>query len=375
MYFAGDGFSQLEGGIDTLSEVYLSEFLPKQGFDLIMTNPPYGKSKYGLSEEAFLRRFLKSLKNGTGWGLIVLPTGILENPRSALLRFQLIKEAKVFDVISLPKHAFAPYTLQKTAILIIQKRKQPLTIADGDWSALQNAVSGEDISFYIVDNDGFANSDKRYPTERKKANGEWMHNELNDWIDKNDIKQPSSIFSALIKGQKPKNTYDEFNNPTGKKYERFKITNLFGSSDLKLLPEVHLRRFTELISENEYIANCQAVIDFLSGKVDVKPYENLKEGIKYLLSAPISPNPNYTYLQCSLLDLFEIEKGNQCFTRVLVRRWGWCFCIRSWFRTWRQTLSIFLSVMASWLQSRSRHQFVSVCWWGLPLWRGTFLHG
>lgn len=50
MYFAGDGFSAIEGGFNSLSDVSLSLF-PKSGFDVILTNPPYGQSAYGRGEE------------------------------------------------------------------------------------------------------------------------------------------------------------------------------------------------------------------------------------------------------------------------------------------------------------------------------------
>ena len=59
MYFAGDGFSELEGGVDSLTANFITEFVPKGGFNLVMTNPPYGKSKYGLTAEVFLMRFLR----------------------------------------------------------------------------------------------------------------------------------------------------------------------------------------------------------------------------------------------------------------------------------------------------------------------------
>ena len=80
------------------------------------------------------------LKPGTGWLLIVLPTGTLENPRSSKARFSLLNQATITDVISLPKHAFAPYTQQRTAIVIAQKRKEPLVQAGDGWDALIKAA-------------------------------------------------------------------------------------------------------------------------------------------------------------------------------------------------------------------------------------------
>lgn len=317
MYFAGDGFSKLEGGVDSLSAFFMKEYFPKGGFDIIMTNPPYGKSKYGLNEDAFLRRFLEVLKPGTGWGLIVLPTGILENPRSALLRFKLLKDSKVTDVISLPKHAFAPYTQQKTAILIIQKRKTSLKVSDGNWNELKKAINGEKTSLYIVDNDGYANSDKRYPTERKNTNGEWLHNELAKWTDKSGIEQPSTIYNALIKEKKPKFTVDEFNFPTGTKYSHLKTAALFSGDDIKLLPEIHLRRNITLISESDFIAKCEEVFKYVKGEKS-ELVGNIKDEIKTLLLSPIENEKDVHHITCSFIGLFEIIKGNQGFTEEVI---------------------------------------------------------
>lgn len=104
MYFAGDGFSVIKGGVDSLDKRFLTTNVPRGGFDAILTNPPYGKSSYGRAEEAFLARVVDALKSGEGWGLIVLPTGVLENPRSQKTRFSLLKNVRITDVVVLPKH-------------------------------------------------------------------------------------------------------------------------------------------------------------------------------------------------------------------------------------------------------------------------------
>ena len=251
----------------------------------------------------------------------MLPTGVLENPRSALRRFKLIKEAKISDVISLPKHAFAPYTQQKTAIVILQKRKEPLNVSDGNWEELKKATVGEEVSFYIIDNDGFANSDKRYPTDRVNANGEWLHNELSKFIDRKGEMQPSILYQALINGKKPKNHVDEFNSETGPKYGKYKAGKLFIDKDVKLLPEIYLRRREiNSIPESEFINRCEEILSFLAGRGN-KPFDNLRDRIKEILSLPIEKEADQPGISCLLPDLFIIKKGNPGFTEEVIYKY------------------------------------------------------
>lgn len=92
----------------------------------------------------------------------------------------------------MPKFAFAPYTKEKTYALFIAKRRTPIT---EELETIQN----EEIWFYIVDNDCFANSDKRFATNRKANDGKWLHDELNTWIDTEGIEHKSIIESAWEK--------------------------------------------------------------------------------------------------------------------------------------------------------------------------------
>lgn len=321
MYFAGDGFSVVAGGIDSLSDPFLTKHLPRGGFDVIMTNPPYGKSKYGLSEEVFLNRVIESLRIGTGWGLIVLPTGVLENPRSSSTRFRLLKQAIVTDVIALPKHAFAPYTQQRTAIVIFNKRGKPLPIEDGDWQALLKHIRHERISFYIVDNDGYANSDKRYPTSRRAADGRWLHNELAPWTDNNGIAHPSSLFDALVNQIAPYYVEDEFGSATGQKYVKMEMGKLTSDNrpDVRLLPDVHLRRLLKSIAADDYLREAKLLIDILLRRETTSPVPNLRNKIRELVATPITYPSTIPTERRTLKELFpKMSKGDQGFTEEII---------------------------------------------------------
>lgn len=317
MYFAGDGFSYIKGGFDSLAGDSLKKF-PASGFDVIATNPPYGSSVYGRAEEAFLARTLELLKPGTGWGCIVLPTGILENPRSAHTRFNLINLAHVTDVISLPKHAFAPYTQQKTAVVIFQRRKKPLVSSGSSWDELVDACANERISMFLVDNDGFANSDKRYPTSRTDANGSWLHNDLSDWIDNKGLRHPSKIYDALINGQKPKNPVNEIGTPLADKYGVFSAKELMDiERGVALLPDIPLRDGVRSLNLLDWMQRVDAVVAFSRGENVALP-QSFKTEVDFLLDHTISLPSVALQKKKKIIDLFTVEKGDTELTEAAI---------------------------------------------------------
>ena len=46
---------------------------------------------------------------------------------------------------------------------------------------------------YIIDNDGFANSDKRYPTRLRDAEQRWLHDEVSAWVDSEGMEHVSRL--------------------------------------------------------------------------------------------------------------------------------------------------------------------------------------
>lgn len=200
MILAGDGFSDIQR-LNTLTSSQA-----KKNLDYILTNIPYGKGDFAISDANSKDEFLKSnnnkrlelnfaikivqmLKNG-GKASLIVPEGLLEAPTLAPFREWLLKQCKLKTVISLPKFAFAPYTKWKTYVIFIEKRQTPLT------SISEVIKKNEKTWAYIVDNDGFANSDKRFSTSLKDKCGAWLHDELQPYIDNDGIKQSSKIVEA-----------------------------------------------------------------------------------------------------------------------------------------------------------------------------------
>ncbi len=123
----------------------------KSGFDLVLTNPPFGAkitqssvlSKFDLghkwnnqnnefyqtktvyrnqnAEILFIERCLQLLKEG-GRMAIVLPNGNFENPSLDYLRYYIKQKAKVLAIVNLPQETFIPFgTGVKTSLLFLEK--------------------------------------------------------------------------------------------------------------------------------------------------------------------------------------------------------------------------------------------------------------
>ncbi len=209
MFMVGDGHSNIKRCDSLNYDDFLRQFEGKDKFDFIVANPPYGgggemplvrKSANGSSqtnllpltdvintdrkELIFLFRIIDLLKkNGTA--CVVIPDGILENDMLAVAREELLKQAEFKAVISLPTHAFAPYTLEKTFAIVIKKRPEPVL-------DLQD-VKDEKTWMYVIDHDGYANSNKRFPTRHKGKDGKWLHDELSTWFDSTGKEQKSVL--------------------------------------------------------------------------------------------------------------------------------------------------------------------------------------
>nr|WP_241727860.1 N-6 DNA methylase [Dietzia sp. DQ11-71] len=314
MYFAGDGFSAIEGGVDTLDPT-LRRGPGRRKFDFILTNPPYGSSaQHHLLHETFLMRMIDLLKPSSGWGLIVLPTGTLENPRSSSARFDLLKRAQVTDVISLPKHAFAPYTTQRTGIVIFRKRPKPLEATT--WPDLVRAVQHERVSLFVVKNDGFANSDKRFPTKRKASDGSWCHDDLSPWLDSDGSLRPSRIVDALIHENGDPEHYGRFS------FQELRDNMLRWGADrgsgIELLPDSYLTPRAAGVSAQEFVSRATRLVYRAQGKVESRADDvPVLNELGDLLSVPVflSDAESDSY---ELQNLFTIKKGNTNLTEAAI---------------------------------------------------------
>lgn len=240
MYLAGDGFSEIRKA-DTLRDDKIKQ--DRNKFDYIITNPPYGKgdttvnfpfnesSKTGeltvinsqRLEINFLIKIVDMLKP-TGKAMVIIPDGILEATTLSPLREWFLRYCKLEKIISLPKHAFAPYTHEKTYAIFFEKRTTPL-------ECISLIEHDPDVWMYIVDNDGYANSDKRFRTDRVDENGRYLHDEFSAWKGQ-DGRINNSLIIERFK-RKNQGAGEEFFDEWGEKIEGKKYGNIKMSDILK----------------------------------------------------------------------------------------------------------------------------------------------
>ncbi|MGD0551175.1 MAG: N-6 DNA methylase [Sedimentisphaerales bacterium] len=214
-------------------------------FDYIITNPPYGNGTTKAetssisttrTEIAFICKILNLLEIG-GKACVITPDGVLENPSYALFRKELLEKCNINAIISLPKFAFAPYTKEKTYALFITKRSEQNT-----------RIQKEPVWVYIIDNDGLANSDKRFPTKLRNNRNGWMHDEISGWVSTEGEEMPGILENAWLKFDDSKTNGTEWINEKGEKIKLRKggfleVSIILKDRFLTLLPEFYIRPY------------------------------------------------------------------------------------------------------------------------------------
>ena len=166
-------------------------------------------------------------------------------------------------IISLPKFAFAPYTKEKTYAIFLQKKHERVYNALIDEKiGKKNLPTGKmqstPIWMYIIDNDGFANSDKRFPTRLRDANQCWFHDEVSGYSDNDGIEQKSILVQRWKSYDDNLSNGTEWRNEKGQIIKQRKggfiqLATIKNDSYLTLLPEKYLRPFEQhYVNEEEF---------------------------------------------------------------------------------------------------------------------------
>lgn len=257
MFLVGDGHTHIEKK-DTLRDK-----LNFNSYRYILTNPPYGNGieKADTSsistkryEISFLSKIIQLLEEG-GKSCVIIPDGFFENPSYEKFRIEVIEKCLINAIISLPKFAFAPYTKEKTYALFFEKKNKGNT-----------KIQNEPIWMYIIDNDGYANSDKRFQTKMKDNNGRWLHDEISAWIDKEGLEEIGLLEKRWMKFDDINTGGTEWVDEKGN-HKSFKKGGFIELKDINknnyhnMLPEFHLRPYEPTFITIKEINNLLEKVD------------------------------------------------------------------------------------------------------------------
>ena len=310
MTLAEDGYSVIEqrDSLTTLNQ--------EECFDYIITNVPYGAGEsdgivHNISEVKVIKenddkakiinrirtferdnntqkleynsliKVVQLLKEG-GKAIVIVPDGLLENPSFSKMREWLLVKCKIDMIISIPKYAFAPYTKEKTYALFLQKR---ISYDEEQVECLLDIPKDERIYAYILDNDGYANSDKQYETSLRDDKGVPKHNEVTEYFDNNGDFH-ISILEQICKSRQ-EDTEEHFNEwgekINGKKYGYIDVQTI--------LKDYYYRTEEEIESNKEYRLNLlpekylrPKEFENLTLEKLIKKREELSEDIKDLIN-------------------------------------------------------------------------------------------
>lgn len=261
MFLVGDGHTHMYSDNSLKPSKSQGKSVLGKTYQYVITNPPYGsgtiKAKTNSistnrTEIAFICKVVDLLNVG-GRACIITPDGVLENPSYKKFRKELLEQCEIYAIISLPKFAFAPYTKEKTYALFIKKRSAKVT-------KIQNTP----IWMYIIDNDGLANSDKRFPTKLRNNRNGWMHDEISGWVSTDGVEMPGILEKRWL-------TFDDSKAHTcwvdekgisqcARKGGFIVIQDILDDNYITLLPEYYLRPYSpHYIDEKDFQQELDAI--------------------------------------------------------------------------------------------------------------------
>jgi type I restriction enzyme M protein len=200
--------------IDTVKSLINND----EGFDIILTNPPFGAKlnqqsllstyqlgfKWNKTQEGFMKngtllntqavetlfieRCLDLLKVGGRMG-IVLPNGNFENSSLEYIRYFIMKRARILAVVNLPQETFIPYgTGVKTSILFLEKKD------DAD-------IKHYSIFFGKITKLGYQGNKNGTPMYKKNEYGQYLFDKNGNQIIDEDINELIQLYKKYCDGK------------------------------------------------------------------------------------------------------------------------------------------------------------------------------
>jgi type I restriction-modification system DNA methylase subunit len=266
MFLVGDGHTNMYQDNSLIPETKTGKKYLSQKYSYAITNPPYGSGTIQANtdvisskrmEIAALCRIMDLLEIN-GCACVITPDGILENPSFMKFRDEIMRTCEIYAIISLPKFAFAPYTKEKTYALYLKKKHDRPTSNDKKKHLPTGKYQLSKIWMYIIDNDGFANSDKRFPTRLRGADQAWLHDEVQGYVDNDGNQHQSILEQRWLTFDDQLTNGTEWIDESGELVKKRKggfipIETIAKDEFLTLLPEYYLRPYKpHYLTENEF---------------------------------------------------------------------------------------------------------------------------
>ena len=312
MFLVGDGHTHMYSD-NSLKPTRQGKTILNKKYQYVITNPPYGSGTIKADTEsistnrteiAFICKVIDLLEVG-GKACIITPDGVLENPSYKKLRQEILEKCEIYAIVSLPKFAFAPYTKEKTYALFIKKRSSTVT-----------KIQSKPIWMYIIDNDGLANSDKRFPTKLRNNRNGWMHDEISGWVSTDGIEMPGLLEKRWLKYDDLNSKGTEWINDKGiperqRKGGNISINRISSNEYCTLLPEYYIRPY-----EPSYLDKNELVIE-LSDMHNLLPKINLAQLAKEVENVNLTYS-NYQARQVPISSVIDKMSGNSGLTEEFI---------------------------------------------------------
>ena len=255
VFLVGDGHTNMFPDDSFKPQAKTGRAFLNKKYRYVITNPPYGAGTFEANTDVLSSKRTEiaawcriiDLLETNGRACVITPDGVLENPTFKKFRKEILETCEVYAIVSLPKFAFAPYTKEKTYAVFVRKLHDRHA-SKGKKYVGTGKFQKTPIWMYIIDNDGFANSDKRFPTRLRAKDQSWLHDEVQGYVDESGIEHQSILEQRWLHFDDSATNGTEWLDEKGEIVKRRKggivgIERIANEEFLTLLPEFYLRPY------------------------------------------------------------------------------------------------------------------------------------